>query len=186
MSYGRASYGRISLARGTTPVTGQPAPASNIAVNPGGGALTLTGYAPTVVRGITTNAAPSAVAMVVAGYAPSVTQGLTTSVSPAAGALTVTGYVPSVSQTALKSVSPAPASLAVTGYAPTVTRGANQTIPAGAAMPSTLALTGYAPTITQAGNVMPRMADATIMRLSVLRAVVDLGPDRIQQTASLL
>jgi hypothetical protein len=128
--------------------------ATNTPVGLGVAALALTGYAPTVVRGITTNAAPSAGALAVTGYAPSVTQGLTTSVSPAARTLALTGYAPSVTQTALKSASPTPANLAITGYAPTVTRGANQTIPAGAAMPSTLVLTGYAPTVQQQAPVI--------------------------------
>lgn len=160
--------------------------AANASLGPGSAPLTITGYAPSVARGVTTDTTPGPAGLTIAGYAPSVTQGLTKTISPAPASLTVTGYAPAVSQTAARSTSPAPATLTITGYAPTVTRGASQTIPAGAAVPATLQLRGYAPTITQANNVTPHMYDATIMRLSAVRSVAALGPDRIQQTADLL
>ena len=160
--------------------------AANTAIAPSAGPLTITGFAPSVARGVTTDTAPGAAGLTIAGYAPSITQGLTKTIPPAPASLTLTGYAPAVSQTAARNTDLAPAALTITGHAPTVTRGASQTIPAGAAVPSTLQLRGYAPTITQANNVTPHMYDATIMRLSAVRGVADLGPDRIQQTADLL
>lgn len=154
-----------------------------LSISPAAAPFTLTGFAPTITRGVTTSAAPGAAALTITGHAPSVTQGMTTSVSPAAGALAVQGYAPTVTQTAARSTNPAPAALTITGYAPTVTRGASLVVAAGA--PAALTVRGYAPTITQANNVTPHYADATIMRLSSVRAVVDLGPDRLQRTAGL-
>jgi hypothetical protein len=53
------------------------------------------------------------------------------------------------------------------------------------AAPGSYVITGAA-TGAPVSGAIPRFADATIMRLSTLRGVVDLGPDRINQTASLL
>jgi hypothetical protein len=153
-------------------------------VLPGAATLTFTGFAPSVVRGVTTSLQPGASMLGVIGYAPSVTQGLTKTISPAPASVTVTGFAPSIDQTAARNTNPGPAALTITGYSPTVARGANLIVAAGA--PAALAITGYAPTVTQANNVTPHMYDATIMRLSAVRSVADLGPDRLQQTADLL
>ena len=134
------------------------AEATDTPVSPAAGSMTLTGYAPSVVRSANINLAPAVAALAITGYAPSITQGLS------------------------KTISPAPASMTVTGYAPTVTRGASQTIPAGAAVPATLTLRGYAPTVSQANNLTPHYSDTTIMRLTQLRGTASLGPDRLQQT----
>jgi len=160
------------------------ATAATTTISPARAAFTVTGFAPSVARGVTTNVQPGTGALSVTGYAPSVTQGLTKTISPAPASLTVTGYAPDVSQTAARTTNPGPAALTITGYPPTVSRGASLTVAAGA--PAALAVTGYAPTVTQANNVTPHMYGATIMRLSAVRSVADLGPDRIQQTADLL
>lgn len=192
ITYSAASVGQtltVSLVQGSTgsysntslQSAALTAPAA--AVVPGAASLALAGYAPSVVRGVTTSITPGAGAVGIAGYAPSVTQGMTTSVSPAPAAIGVTGYAPSVTQTAAQSVSPAPGGLAITGYAPTVVRGASLALSPGAAQ---LGVTGYAPTISQANNVTPHYHDATIMQLSAVRAVASLGPDRLQQTVDLV
>jgi hypothetical protein len=153
------------------------------AITPGVVALALTGYAPSVVRGVTTSVAPGTASLAITGYAPSVTQGMTTSVTPAPAAMTISGYAPTVAQTAAQTVAPAPAGLAFTGYAPTVTRGASLGVQIGGAA---LVLTGYAPKISQANNVTPHYRDATILQLSAVRAATNLGPDRLQMTVDLV
>lgn len=145
-SYSNTSFQSAALSAPIAPVAPGPAP------------LTLTGYAPSVVRGVTSNT------------------------SPVAGAITLTGYAPTVTQGLSKTISPAPASLTITGYAPTVSKGARQSLTTGTPTPSTLVLTGYAPLISQGLNVVPHLSDTTIMRLSSARGTATLGPDRLQQT----
>ena len=152
-------------------------------IAPSAASLVITGFAPTVARGVTTNVVPGATGLALTGFAPSVTQGMTTGVSPAPVALTLAGYAPAVTQTAARGANPAPATLTITGYAPTVARGASLAVAGGA--PAAMTLTGYAPTVTQANNLVPHYHDATIMRLSGVRGVANLGPDRLQQTAGL-
>lgn len=150
-------------------------------VNPGAGALTLTGYAPTIAQTITTNVTPGVGSLTLTGYAPSVSQSVVTNVVPQAGALTLTGFAPSVTRTANVSVSPGAGSLALIGYAPTVTRTANQSVQPGA---GALTLTGYAPLISQGVDNAPRVNLVTIMRITTTNRTVDLGA-AVNKTATL-
>lgn len=147
--------------------------ASNTAVDPGVGSLSITGYAPVVqqiapgvsssyvVRGSqSVNAwnyvlstavqiTPGSGSITFTGYSPSVAQSANQSILPAAGSLTITGYAPTLTQTANQSVLPSVGSLAITGYAPTLAQSANQAVVPGA---GSLTITGYAPTLTQSAN----------------------------------
>ena len=69
---------------------------SAVSVFPGVGALTITGYAPTVSQPQTIN--PGVGSITLTGYAPTVTQPQT--VSPSAGSVTLIGYAPTVTQSA--------------------------------------------------------------------------------------
>lgn len=120
------------------------AASSGTTVTPGTGALTLTGYAPTVTAQGNVTVTPGVASITVTGYAPTVTAPET--VTPGGGALSLTGYAPTV--TAPETVTPGLASLTVTGYPPTVT--APETVTPGV---GSLTLTGYAPTVTAPANV---------------------------------
>jgi hypothetical protein len=110
------------------------------------GALTLTGYQPTLAQSAHVVLAPTAGALTLSGYVPSV--GQSQSVDPAAGSLTLTGYVPTVTQA--RTVDPVTGSLTLTGYIPTVTQSAGQVI---APETGSLTLTGYAPEVTLTGPI---------------------------------
>lgn len=157
--------------------------ASNTAVDPGVGSLSITGYAPVVqqitpgvsssyvVRGSqSVNAwnyvlstavqiTPGVGSITFTGYAPAI--GQNHSVLPAAGSLTITGYAPTLAQTANQSVLPSVGSLAITGYAPTLAQSANQAVAPGV---GSLTITGYAPTLAQTANqaLVPGVGSLTI------------------------
>jgi len=104
------------------------------------GALTLTGFAPTVSAAANVVVSVPAGALALTGFAPTVVNPHTIAVP--AGALTLTGFAPSVLSGATIAV-PA-GSLTLTGFAPSVVTTGNQlvTVPAG-----NLTITGYAPTV---------------------------------------
>ena len=153
--------------------------ASGTAVNPGAGAISLTGYAPTLAqtanRALTAGVgniaitgyaptisqpvavAPGAGAIALTGYAPTVAQPI--AVAPGVGSIALTGYAPAVTQP--HAVAPGAGSLAITGYAPTLAQTANQALTPGA---GPVALTGYAPTVSQsaAGTVQPGVGSIAI------------------------
>lgn len=123
---------------------------TNTPVNPGVGAIALTGYAPTLAQTANVALVPGAGSLAITGYAPSIAQ--PHAVAPGAGSIALTGYAPSVTQP--HAVAPGVGSLAITGYAPTLAQTANQAVAPGV---GSLALTGYAPSVAQsaAGNVQP-------------------------------
>jgi hypothetical protein len=124
---GDSYIGDIDTAAG-----GDPAPAA--------GTLSLTGYAPSVLR--SNFIAAGAAALALTGYAPTVT--ITQVVAPAAAALSLTGAQPTVIQQAVRQ--PTAGTLSLAGYAPTLLRQDTIRPAAGA-----LSLTGYAPTVTVGG-----------------------------------
>jgi len=67
---------------------------NNINVSPSTGALTITGYAPTVAATQNQNVSPSTGKLVITGYAPTVFA--SKEVTPATGELVITGYAPTV------------------------------------------------------------------------------------------
>lgn len=83
-------------------------------------------------------------ALTLTGYAPTVT-GVTTTISVPAGSLTLTGFAPTVTVSDNKTIAVPAGSLSLTGFAPTVIASSANiiSIPAGA-----LVLTGFAPTVS--------------------------------------
>lgn len=146
--------------------------ATDTPVNPGAGALTLTGFAPTVAQSVNQGVTPVTGALSLTGYAPTVTQSSTTSILPQPDALTLTGYAPTVTRTAGQQVQPFGGSLTLTGYAPTVTRTTSQAV---SPAPAALVLTGYPPLITQGPDNAPRVYATTIMRITTTNRRADLG-----------
>lgn len=126
---------------------------SNTQVSPGVGALTLTGYAPTVSRTENKAVAPNVGSLSITGYAPTVAQSSSgTSVAPGAGVLTLAGYAPTVSRTANQAVTPNAGVISITGYAPTVAQASSsKNVTPGAGV---LTLVGHAPTVEQSGAVL--------------------------------
>jgi hypothetical protein len=141
-------------------------------VNPGAGALSLSGYAPQVGQSLNVAIAPGAGTLAFTGYAPAVTRSASTNVQPSAGTLALSGYAPGIAQTQNRSVAPGVGSLALTGYAPAVVRTSSQAAQPGV---GALTLTGYAPLITQAPNNAPQLYAVTIMRISTTNKQTDLG-----------
>ena len=125
--------------------------AGGVTVSPGKGALTLTGYAPTVTTPVTVS--PSKGALVLTGYAPTVS--LPVTVSPGKGALVITGYAPTV--TTPVTVSPGKGALVLTGYAPVVSSAVTVSPGKGA-----LVLTGYAPTVATPVTVSPGLGSLIV------------------------
>lgn len=124
--------------------------ASDTPINPGVGALALTGYAPAVTQSAHQSLAPGAGSLAITGYAPTVAQSSAAGINPGAGALTLTGYAPTVARSAHQAVSPEVGTLVITGYAPSITQeSASRNLAPDAGL---LVITGYAPTIAQSGQ----------------------------------
>lgn len=161
---------------------------ANQSAAPAAGSLAIAGYAPLIAQGVTVNVGPGAGSLAVTGYPPTVTQGAALGLMPAPAALAVSGYAPTVGQTANVSLAPAPAGLIVTGYAPSVSIVAPQPV----AVPlllSTLAITGYAPTIYQGAAQQPAIDGGGSGSVREVRAFADLlnkahaKPSRSQKKA---
>ena len=96
-------------------------------VNPGVGALTITGFAPTLAQTANQGIAPSAGSIVITGFAPAIAQTASQSIAPAHGAIAITGFAPTVTQEAPSpNLSPGPGTLTIVGYAPTVSQTGQQ------------------------------------------------------------
>lgn len=94
--YGHGAYSEA-------PYAAQPeADVTNASVEPGVGALTITGYAPTVTAEQFATVEPGVGALVVTGFAPTITATASPTVEPGVGALTITGYAPTVSTGTLR------------------------------------------------------------------------------------
>jgi len=148
--------GAIALT-GYAPTIAQTA---NQAVAPGVGNIVITGYAPTISQPQAVN--PGVGSLVITGYAPTVTQNVDTPVNPGVGTIAITGYAPTVAQTANQSITPDVGNIAITGYSPTVSQSANQAV-----MPDVgaITITGYAPIVQQAPasqNITPDVGTITI------------------------
>lgn len=121
------------------------ATSGGVSIAPGVGALTITGYAPSIAQ-------PHAVAagvgsLTITGHAPTVEQ--VSGVQPGVGTLTLSGYAPTVAQSEAQAVFPGAGTLAFVGYAPTISQAAgpgNIFPPAG-----TVTITGHPPTVAQTG-----------------------------------
>jgi hypothetical protein len=120
---------------------------SGTSVNPGAGAVAISGYAPTVGQTAHVALTPGAGTVGITGYAPTVTQGGAQAVDPGVGTVTLTGYAPSVAQSANVALAPDVGALTVTGYAPSVVQatGSPSLVPGVGA----LTITGFAPSVEQ-------------------------------------
>lgn len=128
-----------------------PATGGGTSVVPDAGALTLTGYAPSIAQPHA--AAPGVGALTITGYAPSVSQ--PQAVTPGVGALTIAGYAPTVAQPHV--VAPGAGTLALTGYAPSIAQP--HAVAAGV---GSLTITGYAPTVEQVSGIAPGTGTLTL------------------------
>lgn len=151
-----ATGGGTSVApdAGALTLTGfAPSIAQPHAAAPGVGTLTLTGHAPSVSQPQAVT--PGVGALTITGYAPTVAQ--PNAVVPGAGTLALTGYAPSIAQP--HAVSPGAGALAFTGYAPAVAQSGAQAV-----TPSvgTVTINGYAPSVAQSGGVVPGVGAVTI------------------------
>lgn len=70
--------------------------ASGTSINPGSGAIALTGYIPSVGQSAHQTLTPAAGSLAITGYAPAISQ--PQAITLGAGALVITGYAPSVVQ----------------------------------------------------------------------------------------
>lgn len=139
------------------------------------GALTLTGYAPTVTAGGTASTSVPAGAVTLTAYAPTVTAGGTASTSVPLGTVTLTGYAPTVTVGGAASIDVPLGTVALTGYAPTVTTGgqAQIDVPLG-----TVTLTGYVPTVTTTEHVYIAVPTAAMTLAAYAPTVTTSGtPD---------
>lgn len=111
---------------------------------------------------VDTPLAPGAGALSFTGYAPSVVRTANASVSPMLGALTVTGFAPSIMMMAANTISPQNPlpTLGITGFAPSIVRGTSSTQRPGQGL---FSISGHAPTI---GLVSPTLYAS--VRYSVL------------------
>lgn len=139
------------------------------------GALTLTGFAPTVTAGGTASTSVPAGAVTLTAYAPTVTAGGTASTSVPLGTVTLTGYAPTVTVGGAASIDVPLGTVALTGYAPTVTTGgqAQIDVPLGA-----VTLTGYVPTVTTTEHVYIAVPTAAMTLAAYVPTVTTSGtPD---------
>lgn len=154
----------VTTGLGALSITGYaPTITAPRAVTTGVGALTVTGLAPTVT--VQQRVTAGLGALTVTGLAPTVS--LSTAVATGVGALTVAGLAPTI--TAQTSVSTGVGALSITGQAPTV-----QVTEQGTIVPGTgvLAITGHAPTVTQQITVSPAVAALALTGLAPTLQVV--------------
>lgn len=134
---------------------------ANTPINPGAGAVTIIGYAPTVTRTANQSLTPNAGSIVVTGYAPTISQ--PQSITAGAGTITITGYAPTITQGITTNIVPSVGSITITGYAPSLAQTANQAVSPNA---GSMVITGYAPVITQQSlspNLIPAAGQITII-----------------------
>lgn len=139
------------------------------------GAVTLTGYAPTVTAVGTASTSVPAGAVTLTAFAPTVTAGGTASTSVPLGTVTLTGYAPTVTVGGSASIDVPLGTVALTGYAPTVTTGgqAQIDVPLG-----TVTLTGYVPTVTTTEHVYIAVPTAAMTLAAYAPTVTTSGtPD---------
>lgn len=122
--------------------------AGAMTVQPGVGAIVLTGRAPTAIRTANVFRTPGVGAVVLTGRAP--TNFIQMYRVPGVGAITLTGRAPTVAVTANKTVLPGVGAIVLTGRAPTAVRTANVFRVPGV---GAITLTGLAPTAVRTANV---------------------------------
>ena len=116
---------------------------SNVSVTPGVAAVTMAGYAPTIL--VSQSATPGVSQLLLTAYAPTISLSDNKKAEPGVSAVTITAYAPTIEITENVTITPAQLALSLTGYAPTIAISADTPVFPGV---SALALTGYAPTVT--------------------------------------
>lgn len=144
---------------GQVELNGLP-PQVNLSLALGLGALTVTGYEPTIQ--ISQSAHPALGQVIITGFLPTINVSDNKSVSPALGSLIVTGYNP------IANVSHGTGQVIVTGYAPQV----NRTVIAGFGQ---LQITGYSPTVNISQSVHPNTASAIITGFEPTAQIAVIG-----------
>jgi hypothetical protein len=114
------------------------------------GALTATGFAPTVSATANQTVTAGLGEATLTGFAPTVTATNHQTVAAGLGALVATGYEPTVSASNHQSVTAGVGALTVEGFAPTVSAGAHVTVTAGL---GALVATGFEPTVSATAHV---------------------------------
>lgn len=127
------------------------------AVSVPAGALSLTGYAPTVTATANQTVAVPAGSLTLTAYAPTVTAGANQVVAVPAGSLSLTGFAPTVQVTSGSTILVPAGALSLTGYAPTVVNPNTVAVPAGS-----ITLTGYAPTVVVRADQIVAVPAATL------------------------
>lgn len=122
--------------------------AGAINVEPGVGALTMSGLAPTVVASDHISVTPDVGALSVTGIEP--TALVDTLVTPGVGALDVTGLEPTVTTTQNQNIEVPAGALDLTGLEPTVTASDHQNVQPGV---GDLSLTGLEPTAVASDHI---------------------------------
>lgn len=130
------------------------------------GALTLTGYAPTVLTPRTVSV--PAGALTLTGFAPTVAVSSGTTVQVPAGNLTLTGFAPVVLTP--RTVAVPAGTLTLTGFAPVVQTGATVSVPTGA-----LTLTGFAPTVVTTANQLVQVPAGNLTLTGFAPTVIATG-----------
>lgn len=119
----------------------------NQIVASGTGALTLTGFAPTVAISNNQNVQPGCGVVTATGFAPTITISNNKIVAPGVGALAGAGFAPTIAVSDNKNVAPGTGAIACTGFAPSVTGGGNKVVAPGV---GSLTASGFAPTVSTA------------------------------------
>jgi len=114
-----------------------------VVISPAAGALTLTGFAPTLAATGNVAITPAAGAITLAGAAPGVARTAHRWLTPGAGAVVIGGAAPSVSVSAHRSIVPDAGALTLTGYAPNFAFTSPVIVPAS----TEIVITGYAPNV---------------------------------------
>ena len=142
----------VTVPTGALTLTGFPPTvtvSANQTISVPAGTLALTGLSPTVVASNHQTVTVPLGTLNLTGFAPTVVVSANQTVTVPLGALTLTGLAPTVIATANQSVAVPLGSLTLTGFAPVVQNGADQNI----AVPlGTLTLTGFAPSIVVTAN----------------------------------
>lgn len=112
-------------------------------ISAGLGALTLTGFAPTVFASDNKNIVVDLGVLTLTGLAPTVTVTNNKNISAGVGALSISGFAPTVSVTNNKNITVDVGGLTISGFAPTVELPKNINASTGV-----LTVTGFEPTVT--------------------------------------
>lgn len=153
-----------------------PTAAGGTTVTPPTGAITYTGFAPTVTATDNQIVDVPVGAVTLTGYAPTVTIGDAVEVEIPAGAITYTGLAPTVTASDNQSIEVATGSVSYTGFAPTVTVGnpVEITVPTGA-----VSYAGDVPTVTTTENQVIEVSTGAVTYTGLAPSVLISDPQLV-------